>query len=103
MDNMLLIIIFMGLVTYLPRMLPVVLLNNLKLPPFLESFFSFIPFAALGALIFPGILNSTGNPATAVAGGVVAVVLGLLRLNVTIVVFGGILGVYLFDNFFFYK
>lgn len=97
MKNIMPLIIMMGLVTYLPRMLPMVLLRDAKLNPFLKSFLKYIPFAVLGALIFPGILNSTGNINSALVGGTVSVILALLGFNLMVVVFGGILGVYLFN------
>lgn len=96
MDKVLLIVLMMGIVTHVPRVLPLALLNNLKLPPYLNSFLQFIPYAVLGALIFPGILSSTGDVQSALAGGITASILALLRLNIIIIVLGGILGVYLF-------
>lgn len=94
MNKLLLVVIGMALVTYLPRMLPMVLLSEIKLPPFWRSFLEFIPFAVLGALIFPSILSSTGNTPSAVAGTIIAVIIALLRLNLMLVVLGGIAGVY---------
>ncbi|NLK73454.1 MAG: AzlD domain-containing protein, partial [Clostridiales bacterium] len=83
--------------TYIPRMLPLVLLRDIKLPPFLDRFLQFIPPAVLGALIFPGILTSTGNLASAIAGGIAALILALLNLNLTLVVIGGILSALLYQ------
>jgi branched-subunit amino acid transport protein len=93
MERYLFIVIGMALVTYIPRMLPMVLLKDIKLPGFIKRFFQFIPYAALGALIFPGVLYSTGDVKSAALGGVVSVILALFRVNVIIVVFGGIFGV----------
>jgi len=92
MDNLLLLVIGMSAVTYIPRMLPLVLLQNIQLPPFWQRFLSYIPYAAIGALIFPGILNSTASTGSAVAGGIIAVVLAYLKVNLILVVFGAILG-----------
>lgn len=94
-DYLWLLVLLMGLVTYLPRMLPLTYLNDIRLPRFINSFLRFVPFAALGALIFPGILSSTGNTYSALAGGLVSVILAFWRVNITLVVFGGILGAYL--------
>ncbi|MCD5406626.1 MAG: AzlD domain-containing protein [Desulfotomaculum sp.] len=97
MDNLWWIVLAMALVTYIPRLLPLVFLNNIYLPPFVNSFLQFIPFAALGALVFPGILYSTGNIASAIAGSIIAIVLAYLNLNIVIVVIGGILGVVVWE------
>lgn len=91
MDNLLLIIIGMAVVTYLPRAIPLVFLQNLKLNPKLERFLSFIPYTILGALIFPGILTSTGLLFPAIIGGMTALALSWLNANLLFVVLGSIL------------
>jgi branched-subunit amino acid transport protein len=95
-----LLVLAMGIVTYIPRMAPMVLLNGVKLPARLRTFLSFIPFAALGALIFPGILSSTGSIGSALFGFAASVALALARLNVMIVVIGGIAAVYIYQFIF---
>lgn len=100
MNNLWVVVIGMGLVTYLPRMIPMVILQELKLPKFFKRFLGFIPFAALGALIFPGIIYSTPNIESAVFGGIISVIFALFRVNLIIVVFSGIFGVYVFELFF---
>lgn len=97
--SLVLLILGMGLVTYLPRMAPLVIMQNLKLPEYLKRFFELIPFAILGALIFPGILYSTNNIGSAIFGGVVAIILAYIRANICLVVFGGIIAVYLWNYF----
>jgi len=100
MESIVFLIIGMGLVTYIPRMLPLVLLKDLKLPAHVKRFFDFIPFAILGALIFPGILYSTGNIESAIFGGTVAVVVAFFRVNLVFVVISGILGAYVWSLLF---
>lgn len=48
-------IIGMGLVTYIPRMLPLVVFQRVKLPAFWQGVLKNVPYATLGALIIPGI------------------------------------------------
>lgn len=97
MTKLIVTVVLMALVTYIPRLLPMLFLNSIKLPAKVEVFLKYIPFAALGALIFPGILDSTGDRLTALAGGLISVILAYYKLNVIIVVFGGIGGVLLFN------
>jgi len=97
--TLLLVVAGMALVTYIPRMLPMVLLQDIKLSPFLNRFLKFIPYAAIGALVFPGLLYSTGSTASALAGGLVSAILAFFRLNLMLVVLGGIAGVYLWNMF----
>lgn len=84
----------MALVTYIPRMLPMVLLQNVNLPSYVKQFMKLIPFAALGALIFPGVLNSTGanQIEPAIVGCSMAILLAWFEMNLIIVVAGGITG-----------
>ena len=88
-------VIGMALVTYIPRMFPLAVLPGIKLPRFLKSFLSFVPIAVLSALIFPGILNSTGNIHTALIGGGVAMILAFNKVNLMVVVLGSIFTVFI--------
>lgn len=99
-DYLWLLVIGMGIVTYVPRMLPMVFLKNLNLPPSLKRFLQFIPYAVLASLIFPGILTSVGTVESAIIGGLVSVILSLLRVNLILVVLGGIMGVFISEQMF---
>lgn len=55
----LLSILIMALVTYLPRMLPLVLFRKTIENQFIRSFLAYVPYAVLGAMTFPSILFST--------------------------------------------
>lgn len=57
MENSYLIILFMALVTYIPRLIPFVFLSGKKIPKKIEQLLNLIPFTALGALIIPGAFN----------------------------------------------
>jgi len=45
-------IVAMGLVTYIPRVLPLILFSKMKIPENLELWLKYIPTSVLGALIF---------------------------------------------------
>ncbi|GFO54859.1 AzlD family membrane protein [Geomonas sp. Red276] len=57
----LLVIAGMGLATYLPRMLPLTVLANRKLPRWLTDWLDLIPVSILSALLAPGLVTS-GTP-----------------------------------------
>lgn len=99
MISLLLLVLAMALVTYIPRLVPLLWLQDLKLPPLLKRFLLFTPYAVLASLIFPGILQATTSLTSALAGGVVAATLAFLRVNLMLVVIGGIVGVYLIETF----
>lgn len=82
MDRQILILILgTALVTYLPRMLPLVVLSRARLPEVFLRWLGFIPAAVLAALLAPGLLLPqgklalTGNPylLAAIPAGLVAV------------------------------
>jgi branched-subunit amino acid transport protein len=55
------IVIGMGLVTYIPRWLPLLFLSRRGLPEWFAEWLDLIPAAILSALIFP-LLVTTGEP-----------------------------------------
>ncbi|MBW1649719.1 MAG: AzlD domain-containing protein [Deltaproteobacteria bacterium] len=60
--NILIMILGMGLVTYIPRCLPLLLLAKRKMPDWVTDWLSFVPIAIFCALVFPE-LFTTGSPA----------------------------------------
>lgn len=54
-------IIGMALVTYLPRVFPLLALTGKKLPDFVVSWLSYVPTAVLAALLAPAILLRNGK------------------------------------------
>lgn len=91
----LIIIVSMALVTAIPRMIPAFLMDKFQFKGWVNRWLAAIPFAALGALIFPGILSVTEKPIVGFTGGIVALLLAYFGLNVILVVLGAILTVYL--------
>jgi len=54
-------IVGMGLVTCLPRMLPMLLLSGRHLAPWISRWLSFVPATVLSALLAPGLLSPEGR------------------------------------------
>ena len=50
----------MGAVTYLPRLLPVLLLSSKKLPPLVEAWLRYVPVAVLSAMLLPSLVVNDG-------------------------------------------
>src|SRR5690625_1124643 len=89
------IIIGMAIVTALPRIIPAFIVDKFVFRDWLNRWLQAIPYAALGALIFPGILSvKAGEPHVGLIGGLVAVILAYLGLNIMFVVIGAIATVY---------
>ena len=88
----------MFLVTFLPRLIPFLFARQLDMPPWIKKWLKFFPYAALGALIFPGILEAVpGKPALAAGAGVLAAVCSLFIRNITVIVVLAIAAVLLFQ------
>ena len=93
--ELLIIIILLGVVTYLPRLLPMYFFNVEHIPPKLKLFLSFIPYAALGALILPGSINAiSGKPMVSILGITFAAVIAWFNSNI-ITVFLTVAAVYI--------
>ena len=98
--KVLLVIVGMALVTYIPRLLPALFMDRFYFPDWFQKWLQSIPYAALGALIFPGILLvEKDQPLLGLAGGVIALIFSLLRLHITLVMAGSILTVILLQYF----
>jgi branched-subunit amino acid transport protein len=92
-------IIGMGLVTYIPRMLPFVLFKGKELPSFLQGVLKNVPYATLGALIFPGILFIQKDIWYGAMGAAAAFIAAFLGANVIFVVLGSITVLALYSYF----
>lgn len=84
-------LIGMAVVTYIPRAFPLTFLEGRELPPIISGVLRNIPYAVLGALIFPAILYvQEGNLLFGIIGSIVAFGLAIAFSNVMIVVLGTI-------------
>lgn len=66
-------IVVMAVVTYIPRVLPLTIFQGKIKSRFLRNFLQYVPYAALGAMTFPGIFYATDNMLCAMLGTAVAV------------------------------
>lgn len=99
MNNIFMLILGMMIVTYLPRLVPFLLMNDKKIPSKMEEFLSYIPYAALGALIIPGFLTAIpGHWLVSIVGIFTALLLAYLKGGVVIPVVGSILTCILLVN-----
>ncbi len=86
-----LLILGMAVVTYIPRALPAVIIDRLKFNPQVEKFLRLIPYTAMAALIFPGIMSVDSNRAEiGLVGGAVAGILAWLKCPVIVCVVAAI-------------
>ncbi len=90
-NNIWLLILLMGVVTYIPRAIPALLIEKIKFGKRVEKFLNLIPYTAMAALIFPAILKTdTARPIIGVAGGITAAILAYRRMPVMVCVLSAI-------------
>ena len=85
------IILGMAIVTFIPRLLPFVLMSKKEINPTLKRFLNYIPYTALGALIIPNVFNALPNHQGAVFGGIItAIVLSWWKDNIILSVLASV-------------
>ncbi|MCK5767866.1 MAG: AzlD domain-containing protein [Candidatus Atribacteria bacterium] len=96
MNSQLLLILGMMFVTYIPRLLPFAMVLEKKLPSRLVKFLQFIPYAALGALIIPGVFSAIPEmPKISILGISFSFVYAWFKGGIIIPVLGSVLVVFL--------
>ncbi len=89
--NIVILILGMAVVTFIPRAIPAVLVDRMHFGPKTEKFLKLIPYTAMAALIFPGVLTvDSANPVIGIVGGLVAAVLAWCKCPVMVCVLAAI-------------
>ena len=78
-------VLVMAGVTYLIRMLPLVLARKEIKNRYIKSFLYYVPYACLAAMTFPAILSSTDYLISAIVGFAVALLLAYLEKSMILV------------------
>ena len=90
-NKVMILILGMALVAFIPRAVPAVLVDKMNFGPKTEKFLRLIPYTAMAALIFPGVLSvDSSKPIIGIVGAVVATVLAWRRCPVMVCVLGAI-------------
>lgn len=76
-------LLVMAGVTYLVRMIPMVLIKEKIKNKFILSFLHYIPYTVLSAMTIPACFYATGNVASAIAGFIVAAIAALYERSLT--------------------
>ncbi len=87
-------IVVMALVTYLVRVLPMVIFRKKISNVRIKSFLYYVPYAVLSAMTFPAIFTSTGTYPSAIAGCGVAIILAYCKKGLLTVAVGAALAVF---------
>ena len=96
-NNIVLAIVVMALVTYLIRATPLVLIRREIKNRTVRSFLYYVPYVTLSVMTFPAILSATAVVWSALAALAVAVVLSLLRCKLPVVALAACVTVFLVE------
>lgn len=90
-----LLIIAMAVTALIPRIIPAVLADKMHFGPKTEKFLKLIPYTAMAALIFPGVLTvDSARPLVGLVGGAVAALLAWKKCPVMVCVLTAIAAVF---------
>lgn len=84
----------MATVTYLIRVMPMVIFRKKITNVRVKSFLYYVPYAVLAAMTFPAIFESTGTYPSAVAGCAAAVILSYFKKGLMTVAVGAAIAVF---------
>ena len=96
-NNILLAILLMAGVTYLIRVLPLVLIRREIKNRTVRSFLHYVPYVTLSVMTFPAILSATNILWSALAALAVAVVLSLRGCKLPVVAAAACVAVFLVE------
>ena len=89
--NLIPLILGMAAVTYGPRLMPFLFFHSTQIPGKVDAFLKYIPAAAIGALIIPGVMTATPDMPTAGLIGIgFTAVYGIFRGGIIVPVLGSV-------------
>lgn len=93
------LIFFLCLSTYIPRVLPALFMDKIQVSGRFSTFLQLIPYTAMASLIFPAILYVDANIWVGIVAGVVAVIASLKKLPIIGVVLSSVIVCVIFYAF----
>ena len=96
--NIPLLILGMAVVTFIPRILPAFIVDKIRLNKYVERFLKLIPYTAMAALVFPGIIGVGGERwYIGVIGAAAAILLSMIpKIPSWVVVIVSVLAIFPF-------
>lgn len=88
-------VFIMAAVTYLIRMIPMVVFKNKINNAFVKSFLFYVPYAVLGTMTFPQIFNATSSIISATVGTIIAIILAIREKGLLNVALSACFSVYI--------
>lgn len=95
MPNYVIYLFVMAGITYLIRMVPLVLVKKKIKNKYILSFLYYIPYAVLSVMTFPAIFYSTSSVLSAAVGTIIALIVAFMNKSMIIVASLSSLGVFI--------
>lgn len=92
-------VLVMALVTYLPRVIPLILMRKNIESKFIQSFLYYVPYAVLAAMTFPAIFSSTGSVLSGIVGAGISILLAYLGGSLLQVSIVAVIVIYIMNLF----
>ena len=81
----------MALATYIPRALPALCMDRMHFGKRFQRFLTLLPYTAMSALIFPGVLSvDDAHPLFGISGALLAGLLALKKSSLIVCVLGAV-------------
>ncbi len=101
MKNMIPLILGMALVTYIPRVFPLLILTDRKTNKKFQEFLTFIPYTSLSILILKGIITASAELRIPTIIGIGAsAIISYINGSLILSIFGGIVCSFIAINLF---
>ena len=78
-------VFLIAVITYLPRVIPLIFFKKPIENKWFQSFMYYMPYAVLAALTFPAIFYSTNSIYTAIIGTAIALILAYKKVNMAVI------------------
>lgn len=101
MRNLIPLILGMGMVTFIPRVLPLLVLTDKKTSKKFREFLTFIPYTSLTILILKGIITASDDmKIPTIVGIIVSALIAYIQGSLVLSILGGIVSSFIAINLF---
>lgn len=101
MKSLIPLILGMGLVTFIPRVFPLLVLTDKKTNKKFKEFLTFIPYTSLSILIIKGIITANDEmKIPTIVGITVSALIAYIQGSLVLSIFGGIVSSFIAINLF---
>ncbi len=98
MERVIISIGIMAVITYLIRMLPMVLFTSKIENKTVQSFLAYVPCVVLACMTFPAIFSATRHPISGIGAAITAILLAMRRKGLVVVACAAVICVLILEQ-----